>query len=257
MIRLVLGSLLLTGCGAWEARDCYVSGTDCSERVVVPAGETPTSSADTEQASGGDNGLSDPGPRGPMGPAGNNGQDGAAGGKGDKGDAGPPGPSGPPGSQGPRGQAGSPGVAGTPGSNGTNGNNGKSLVPKLITVRGIQYNSAVATEPSPGVGYIILPTQFLFNALADTGGPHSGWVGLKVGGEMYCYQREMNSYQYSLRYKKDPGYSSECESNSEKTPGAWVLTPLITAATVIEVHPRDPKQTGINWDWQFSVVTQE
>jgi hypothetical protein len=104
MIKYLLTVLILTGgCGAYERRDCYISGTEClapenegEARQGVPG----KSGADGQAGKDGTSGERGPaGESGPMGPAGKDGQDGATG---------------------------SPGVQGPQGQPGTNGNNGSS-----------------------------------------------------------------------------------------------------------------------------------
>lgn len=95
--------LLVGGCGAYERRDCYISGTECiapenegEARQGVPG----KSGADGQAGKDGTNGERGPaGEGGPMGPSGKDGQDGATG---------------------------APGVQGPQGETGANGNDGSS-----------------------------------------------------------------------------------------------------------------------------------
>lgn len=98
--------LLIGGCGAYERRDCFISGTECGDRTSTP-----------DQ-------VSIPGPPGPAGSPGTAGSPGERGANGSPGQPGRDGDSGPMGAPGTAGQDGGPGPAGVPGTPGATGETG-------------------------------------------------------------------------------------------------------------------------------------
>lgn len=120
MIRTILLTLLLTGCGAIDNIPCYVDGIDCNNKGEP--GETGATGPQGNPGVAGEHG--DTGPRGAVGPRGSVGEQGPAGVAGEQGIPGIQGPGGADGETGATGPTGPQGEPGSPGSPGVDGLNG-------------------------------------------------------------------------------------------------------------------------------------
>lgn len=172
---------------------------------------------------------------------------------GPQGEPGEPGEPGPAGESvvGPQGEPGEPGEDGESitGPTGPAGASGQSLVPITFTVninRALDWETNNLVLITDEVVLLFIPSQFILTSLPNTNNPQGGWIDLRVDGVIYCYQRDTNSYQYSLKYKKIPNNLLGCDSNSEKFPGAFPYYQT-TVTSSIHLIPRDPKLNGVLW----------
>ena len=128
----------------------------------------------------------------------------------------------------------------------------------MVRIEGIGKEPGRPVEvPCPGDGYVVLQDRLLLTALPDTAGPHQGWLEIAVAKRRYCFQREMNSAWYLLRYRKTLGAVTPCVSNTDRDLSAWLLTPECRADSFITVDPADPKLSNVVWDLELRAVIRE
>lgn len=97
-------------------------------------------------------------------------------------------------------------------------------------------------------GAIDVPELF-FLSQVDITNPQGGWIDLRIGTAVFCYQRQKKSTEYLLVYKKTTLATHGCDytNETEQDSTAWSLTVPVGIGTIVRVIPRDPKLQSLVW----------
>lgn len=148
------------------------------------------------------------------------------------------------------------GTAGTPGANGQDGKSARLVQLAFPVDRSLPFETSNGTVVGV-TGVVILPWSFTINAIiSTTGGP--GWIDVRVEGtsgrQVACYQRVINSKRFDFVYRKTPGVTTGCDSNSDQDGDMASPNLTVEAGETLRVIPREPKLAGIVPTFRFQVI---
>jgi hypothetical protein len=143
------------------------------------------------------------------------------------------------------------GGLGPQGPKGDSGSNGRSIEIQSISInvdRALLPWSDNNKSTSELNGTLTLPISFTIEEITGSlsGG---GWIDVRLGSTVVCYQRANNTKRFDLQYRKTD--ATGCDVNSGRGSVSSVVS--VSSGDTVQVTPREPKLAGIVPQFNFYI----